>query len=306
MLMVAGPSLEEGHFFRSVCLLTGTCYNPQVWDATCLEFEQVGDEASEQLTLPCHVKIATRPCLANASFTAIGTQTSDEWISNLVEKLGAMQLHKVVYEVICPDGTLLWSRITALEDMGELWAPGMATRLAFRKPGGGGGAGSEHKKRQGIFKGMSGKDPFSEGAAKDLAARSRRGRGKGRGGAAGSRARERSAPLPPGGPSDALAIEDVHMEDAADLAAADGPPPGPPGAPHRCTWTWQTSWTTLHRSSPSRSWRQPLPSLAPRAPQMTPTSSSMLATAPLGLKPKTPKQLWLCFMVWTQSRETSA
>lgn len=232
MLMVAGPSLEEGHFFRSVCLLTGTCYNPQVWDATCLEFEQVGDEASEQLTLPCHVKIATRPCLANASFTAIGTQTSDEWISNLVEKLGAMQLHKVVYEVICPDGTLLWSRITALEDMGELWAPGMTTPLAFSKPGGGGGAGSEHKKRQGIFKGMSGKDPFSEGAAKDLAARSRRGRGKGRGGAAGSRARERSAPLPPGGPSDALAIEDVHMEDAADLAAADGPPPGPPGAPH--------------------------------------------------------------------------
>jgi hypothetical protein len=185
MLVIQGVSTEspEQHH-RFACLISGTTWNPKVCDVTVLDFAaNVADETQEILTLPCDVRVATRKCLVCPKYEAILTLTSDEWILILVRALGRMQLYRATYEVICPDGTLMWSRIAALEEVGTLWCAEMRKPLSFA---GGGGGHDEHEQQQKLLRKMNKGDPLSDAAARQRAttrprATGQRGRGAGRG-----------------------------------------------------------------------------------------------------------------------------
>lgn len=116
MLMITGPSLAQpGRKERSMCLVSGTCYSPKVWDATCLQFESKDMATAPELQLPCWVRVGVRECLVSNRFMAIDMRTSDEFILDLTQRMLSMEVHLVNYTVAEREGTLLWSRVDSVE-----------------------------------------------------------------------------------------------------------------------------------------------------------------------------------------------
>ncbi len=141
MLIIEGPSRRSaGQRFRIAGIVTGTCWNPMVCDITSVHFDLGTDSTAEILALPCTVQISTRACLVTSEFEAFVSLTLDEWIEIMVSEMSSVMLSRASYVPIFPDGSLMWSRIDAVEHAGVIWAPGTKTALSFAtgKPGGNG------------------------------------------------------------------------------------------------------------------------------------------------------------------------
>ncbi|CAK0833634.1 unnamed protein product [Prorocentrum cordatum] len=155
MLIIAGRAVHGDGHMRFASLATDVTFNPHVFDVTLNEFEKHADVVSEEtrreLALPSWVNIAERQSRVSVRHRAIDTNTSDEWINLLIDKLQHMDMYIADYEICHDTGTLRRSKIIGLKLIGRLWDPSMKKPLAFYRRGGG-----DPKMREG--------DPFGEEA----------------------------------------------------------------------------------------------------------------------------------------------
>ena len=130
---VEGEGPAELGVWRSCVLITGTCFSPKVFDATLQTFVDPVAESAESLfpLLPCIVETRPRPCQVGRGFMAIPSDTSDEWIAQLIKKLRQIALFRVGYKAIKDNGTLWQSRIEGIEKLGMVWVEGMKEPLDF-------------------------------------------------------------------------------------------------------------------------------------------------------------------------------
>ena len=167
MLMVEGPALARpGGTDRVPFVVSGTCWSPKVFDACRLEFRNEGDRYSENLVLPFVLKISDRACLVSGDYKAMFMQTSDELIENLVTTFGAMTLRRLTEEPADIDGSLRWSRVTGVEDLGCLWRVGLRQPLDTRSARSEGH--DERPRGQRLFGTLMDDDPFSDAAEKKI------------------------------------------------------------------------------------------------------------------------------------------
>ncbi|CAK0877526.1 unnamed protein product [Prorocentrum cordatum] len=148
MLIIAGRTVHGDGHMRFASLVTDVTFNPCVFDVTLNEFEK---HAHEELALPSWVNIAERQSRVSVRHRAIDTNTSDQWINLLIDKLQHMDMYIAGYEICHGTGTLRRSKIIGLKLIGRLWDPSMQKPLAFYRRGGG-----DPKMREG--------DPFGEEA----------------------------------------------------------------------------------------------------------------------------------------------
>lgn len=217
LLIIDGPALDGGGWCRMAFLVTGTSFNPKVFDITMLDWMNEEASSAEVLVLPTDVKIASRLCRVGRGAFCIDTRTSDELIDGLLPKMSRMHLSRAAYDPIFPDGTLLWSRITGAEAIGELWRPGMRDILKFRTAG----ADQQKKANEKLMAKMRSEDPFSDEAQRRLARGvGTRGRGSGargrasaqRGGRGRGSATQASGCRLVGAPPDAAAEQILALE----------------------------------------------------------------------------------------------
>lgn len=164
LILVQGmPAFGGDRVCRVACFVTGTSYNPKVFDITMVEFEHATDISSPALSLPCNVRISVRPCRVSAEYQAIDSKTSAEFVRDAMQCMIAPRLYHAEYTTICPDQTLLWSQITSLNEVGLLWEPSMRKPLSF------GTTSGERARRQRsqtlVFESMMSTDPLSDEAA---------------------------------------------------------------------------------------------------------------------------------------------
>lgn len=193
-------------FKRVVACISGTCYNPKIFDVTLNEFDPPADQSAELLELPCDVRLAVRPCKLTPRFIVLASETSGDFVVKLLDELSEVSLYAVTYEVIEKDGSIRWSRLTALQLQGVLWQEGMTVPLFSREL-------TERRKRDRAARlsHLRQDDPLAAvagAAARRGGARGRRGgRGRGRGGHRGA------------GRPGAAAADEVNL-DGAFLAVA--------------------------------------------------------------------------------------
>lgn len=172
LLIVEGPAkAADKAKWRVPFFVTGTSYSPKVFDITMLEFGRPDDKFEDELALPCDLKVATRPCRVSSGFRVLANLTSDELIAELKQDMSSMGLHVASYEPICPDGTLLWSRVHKVDFVGTLYEPNMKQPLNFgRDPS---ETSKEHRARQTILRSMLVDDPFGSAAQQRAIAKAR-------------------------------------------------------------------------------------------------------------------------------------
>ncbi|CAK0820927.1 unnamed protein product [Prorocentrum cordatum] len=188
MIMVDGPSVHvAGSHCRRLALVTGTTYNPHVFDVTEVEFDRADLHSVEVLELPCDAVISTRACKMGWREPPLGTPTastctSDEWIAKCLGEMKALKLHRLTYVVITPTGSLEWSRITQCELLGDLWADGVKSPLTFGTKS----SKTDYERGTSLMSKMLRGDPFDE-KGKDAVHKHGRGQhgGRGRGAARG-------------------------------------------------------------------------------------------------------------------------
>lgn len=130
MVLLSGSDARAPAQTKRVTLLvSGASYSPNVFEVTHLVFERDADATSPLLDLPCKVAIADRHCLVNTTFRSVATSTSEELIQALVSEMVEVQLHHAIYRVVSQDGTLRWSSIDSVEEVGVLWSAGQALPL---------------------------------------------------------------------------------------------------------------------------------------------------------------------------------
>ena len=233
LIMVEGTSVAPPHSkVRNVCFVTGTCYNPQVFDVTNCSFffEDDGvDSSVPELPLPFLVSLDTRFCRVSSNFVVLDCQTSDEFIWELVRSMRAASLYHLDYETVSYDGSLKWSEVHGIRFVTELF-DGEASRPPKAPP--------RAKKRKTPTDGLLSGDPFAEPAApKPKAARGPRGAARGNltghGGPPAAGRAMMGAPRPPlpaaeaapGGPPPSVgevaqAADEFEAKEASDLDKA--------------------------------------------------------------------------------------
>ena len=95
-----------------------------------LKFESEAMASDPVLELPADVVIRTRSCRVAKAFTVIDCLTSAELVLELTRSFGTMSLERLQYSVVTDiDNSLMWSRISAVEQLGTLWEPGLRLPL---------------------------------------------------------------------------------------------------------------------------------------------------------------------------------
>lgn len=148
---------------RFVALLSGTCYNPKVCDIMKCDFKESEADHAANLNLPCDVRLASRPSKIIGAHPCLDCRTSTEFSARLAESSGVFRLYKLQYFIPFDiDGSLLWSRITGMEDLGVLWAEGQ------KRPWGSKAVSSQRDvgfaKNVAVMQHLSYADPFAEPA----------------------------------------------------------------------------------------------------------------------------------------------
>lgn len=146
--------------WRFPMLLSGSCWNPKVFDMIRAKFMNVDDAHSPILALPSDVYLCDRPCMASDRFQMLDSMTSDEVALELVNAFSRMTLYECEYDIPDVDGTLMASRIKNVRHVGILWEPGQTIpllnqsvkekRKASRRPASAG------------LKGLHATDPFAD------------------------------------------------------------------------------------------------------------------------------------------------
>lgn len=136
MFMIEGQCETDAQSIRrSVGLFTGTSYNPKVFDVTINEFVDEAVAHSSPLVLPFLVRLSTRAHRVSDHFSCVDCQTGAEYAAFLERSFGIMRLFRLTYEVMTEiDGSLCYSNIIGMQDLGVLWEPGQ------KKPWGRAGA----------------------------------------------------------------------------------------------------------------------------------------------------------------------
>lgn len=200
LLLVSCPRLHQpGGYLRIAFFVSGFCYSPLVFEVARCRFEDPSHAIAPELPLPSLCEIRSRPCRITSAFDCIDLQTSDALILDLVLSMATMRLSIAQYTVVDRAGTLLWSRVIGLEDVGCLWEPGQAQHL--------GAAEASRRNRQSAAQNLLQKlaqgDPLSSAPKK------------------AARTRARAAPRPAGTSASGRALKRARTQGAGHEQARD-------------------------------------------------------------------------------------
>lgn len=125
---------------RWAYIVTGTCWSPRVFEATLNDFADASQACSEDLALPCDIRLAERKSKVSDRYTCLDDRTSAEIAVELTSLCAEVVLFKADYSILLGRGTLLWSRIKHLHRVGALLGPAvraplLADELAAKRRG---------------------------------------------------------------------------------------------------------------------------------------------------------------------------
>lgn len=166
LLLVEGRLKASGALRRWPFLVSGTSWSPRVFECARLRFRNPADEHAERVELPCDVSLGRRASVVSDRFQSIDFDLSGRLVLDIVEVCRTAHLFTAEYSVPLDDGTLAWSRITALSCVGELMSPSMKQALYKDEL-----AAKRREARGGSKQAMRSGDPLS---AQPLSATSRR------------------------------------------------------------------------------------------------------------------------------------
>jgi len=138
LVNVGGPTLtssvDDYKYANYPVIISGTCYNPKVFDVANHEFYngRAEFEANLENALPFVVTIGARESRISSRYVALDHDTSDDYVNKLCNNLKTMYFHRLHYDVV-EDGTLERLKVLSIDYLGILWKEGMKTHLFQRE-----------------------------------------------------------------------------------------------------------------------------------------------------------------------------
>lgn len=109
---------------RLVVIVAGTTWSPVVYEVTKCKFSNADDERAVQLALPFDVCI----CHTGSKVAEIAFETSAEFVMRLEANFAIMNLASLTYKVVLGQGgSLLWSKVVQVDEVGSLWSEAQST-----------------------------------------------------------------------------------------------------------------------------------------------------------------------------------
>ena len=120
-----GMDLRAGKM-RDVALISGTIYQPKVFDVFNHSWKYPADRYLPKMPLPTWVFFEVLPDRVAPRFERLGTWTSDEYIHKLLLEYESLKLfevtkYRIPFELACDP--LMWTVVEGIKEIGSLFTP---------------------------------------------------------------------------------------------------------------------------------------------------------------------------------------
>lgn len=126
MFVAEGRLVATPHTIcRWAFMVTGVCWSPKVFDATMQSFQDRALESAEELATPFDLCISRRASKVSDRFRCINVAPSGALVRHFVLECSHVCLYKAQYSILLGGGTLNWSHVSKVENLGVLLEPGL-------------------------------------------------------------------------------------------------------------------------------------------------------------------------------------